>query len=49
VTVLLSGQADEIAIERARKYANLHAYIPKPWEEETLISIIKSGLEKFNE
>lgn len=49
VTVLLSGQADETALERDRKYANLHSYIPKPWEEETLINIIKSGLEKFNE
>jgi CheY-like chemotaxis protein len=49
VTVLLSGQADEAAIERAKVHANLHAYIPKPWDEETLINIIKSGLEKFNE
>jgi CheY-like chemotaxis protein len=49
VTVLLTGQANEAAIERARQQANLHAYIAKPWTEETLIGIIKSGLEKFNE
>lgn len=49
VTVLLSGQADETAIERARKQANLFAYIPKPWDEETLIRIVQSGLERFNE
>jgi CheY-like chemotaxis protein len=49
ITVLLSGQADETAIERAKKHANLHAYIPKPWDEETLVNIIQSGLEKFNE
>lgn len=45
VTVLLSGQAEEIALENA----NLHAYIPKPWDEETLINVIKSGLEKLND
>jgi CheY-like chemotaxis protein len=49
VTVLLTGQADEDAIERARQQANLHAYIAKPWTEETLIDIIKSGLGKFND
>jgi CheY-like chemotaxis protein len=49
VTVLLTGQADEAAIERARQQANLHAYISKPWTEDNLIGIIKSGLEKFDE
>jgi CheY-like chemotaxis protein len=46
VTVLLSGQADEAAIENARRLANLYAYIPKPWDEATLIGIIQSGLEQ---
>jgi CheY-like chemotaxis protein len=46
VTVLLTGHADEDAIERARQHANLHAYIAKPWAEETLIGIIESGLGK---
>jgi CheY-like chemotaxis protein len=46
VTVLLTGHADEDAIERARQQANLHAYITKPWTEETLIGIIESGLGK---
>jgi CheY-like chemotaxis protein len=45
VTVLLSGQADEIAIENAK----VHASITKPWDEETLINVIKSGLEKLND
>lgn len=49
VTVLLTGQADELAIDRTRKFANLYAYIPKPWDEKILISVIQSGLEKFNE
>lgn len=46
VTVLLTGHADEDAIERARQQANLHAYLAKPWTEETLIGIIESGLGK---
>jgi DNA-binding NtrC family response regulator len=46
VTVLLTGHADEAAIERARQYANLYACIAKPWSEDNLIDIIKSGLEK---
>jgi CheY-like chemotaxis protein len=48
VAVLLTGHADETAIERARQLANLHAYVAKPWAEETLMSIIQSGLEKFD-
>jgi CheY-like chemotaxis protein len=46
VTVLLTGHADEDAIERARQHANLYAYITKPWTEETLLGIIESGLGK---
>jgi CheY-like chemotaxis protein len=48
VTVLLTGHADETAIERARQFTNLHAYIAKPWTEEAPIGIIQSGLEKFD-
>ena len=44
VKVMLTGQADEEAIQRAQTQANLHACIPKPWSEEKLIQIIKSGL-----
>jgi CheY-like chemotaxis protein len=49
VTVLLTGHADEAAISQARQYANLHAYIAKPWTEENLISIIQSGIRKFDD
>jgi CheY-like chemotaxis protein len=49
VTVLLTGHADEAAISQARQYANLHAYIAKPWTEENLISIIESGIREFDE
>ena len=49
VTVLLTGQASEEAIERTRKHANLHRYLPKPWDEATLIEALESGLEGMDE
>lgn len=48
VTVLLSGQVDAAAIEYASRFANLHAFLPKPWEEDKLIEVIQSGLERAN-
>ncbi|MDM8526855.1 response regulator [Anaerolineales bacterium HSG24] len=44
VKVMLTGQADEIAIERAKKHANLYSYITKPWDESELINTLKAGL-----
>ncbi len=49
VKVLLTGYADEEAIQRTREKANLHSYIPKPWDEETLIKILETGLEDTTE
>ena len=46
VKVLLTGQADEDAIERAKNHANLHACLYKPWTGEELIETIRSGLAK---
>ncbi|AFZ37748.1 response regulator receiver protein [Stanieria cyanosphaera PCC 7437] len=45
ITVMLTGQADEIAIERARKQANLYACLYKPWTEAELNQIITSALD----
>lgn len=45
MTVLLTGQANEEAIERARREAHLHAYLRKPWSEEELASVITTALE----
>ncbi|MEO0539323.1 MAG: response regulator [Cyanobacteria bacterium P01_A01_bin.105] len=45
VKILLTGQADDAAIARAHQEANLHAYLPKPWKKEDLISTIQSGME----
>jgi len=44
VTVMLTGQADQEAIERTKLEANLHAFIQKPWHNQELIEAIKSGL-----
>jgi len=44
VTVLLTGQADAAAIDRARRDANLHACLQKPWREDELVQTIESAL-----
>ncbi len=45
VKVMLTGQANEEAIERTRKHANLHRCLHKPWSEDELIEALISGLE----
>ncbi|MEG3848154.1 response regulator [Microcoleus sp. herbarium19] len=45
VKVMLTGQADEAAIARVKKEANLHSCLYKPWLESELIEIVKSGLK----
>ena len=45
VKILLTGQADNEAIERAKNQANLHQYISKPWDDRHLIECIRSGLK----
>ncbi|ELS00833.1 response regulator with CheY-like receiver, AAA-type ATPase, and DNA-binding domains [Xenococcus sp. PCC 7305] len=44
IKVMLTGQADSTAIERARQEANLYACLYKPWTEEDLSEIINSAL-----
>jgi CheY-like chemotaxis protein len=47
IKIMLTGQADEVAIERAIKEANLHRCLSKPWSEAELLATIKSGLSKL--
>ncbi len=47
IKIMLTGQADEVAIDRAEKYANLHRCLSKPWSEADLLETIKSGLLKI--
>ncbi|HHP7230088.1 MAG TPA: response regulator [Xenococcaceae cyanobacterium] len=44
ITIMLTGQADEEAIARAKQQANLHACLHKPWTEAELYQIITSAL-----
>jgi DNA-binding NtrC family response regulator len=44
VTVMLTGQADEAAVERVKTEANLYACLRKPWTEEELVQIIETAL-----
>ncbi|MDJ0649255.1 MAG: response regulator [Xenococcaceae cyanobacterium MO_188.B19] len=44
ITIMLTGQADESAIARSQKQANLYACLDKPWTEEDLYQIITSAL-----
>ena len=47
ITIMLTGQADQEAIERAKSQANLYTYLYKPWDSEELIKSITSGLSKL--
>jgi CheY-like chemotaxis protein len=42
--IMLSAYADEEAITRAQRYANLSAFLRKPWEREQLLSEIQKAL-----
>jgi DNA-binding NtrC family response regulator len=45
VKVLLTGQADQKSIETLQELADRFALVPKPWNKDDLINIIKTGLE----
>lgn len=42
--VMLTGQADAAAIERARHDAALHACLHKPWDEGELLRTVESAI-----
>ena len=44
IKVLLTGQADEQAIQRAYEKANLLKCLHKPWHEQELVEVIQAGL-----
>jgi response regulator RpfG family c-di-GMP phosphodiesterase len=47
IKVMLTGQADELAIDNAIKNAKLHAYLSKPWTSNDLEKVIRTGLTKI--
>ncbi|HEY9600218.1 MAG TPA: response regulator [Allocoleopsis sp.] len=44
IKIILTGQADDAAIERVKQQVNLYSFLQKPWENDELIEVIKSGL-----
>jgi FixJ family two-component response regulator len=42
--IMLSGHADDLAVERAERYANLHEFIRKPWEKDHLLGSINAAI-----
>lgn len=44
-TIMVTGQADEAAIERAVEAAKIRACIRKPWSSRELISVIENVLD----
>jgi CheY-like chemotaxis protein len=45
VKILLSGQAEPAAVERARREAGLHEFLAKPWNAQALVEAINQGLQ----
>jgi len=44
IKILLTGQANDEAVSRARQLANLHRCLHKPWNKKELIETIESGV-----
>ena len=49
IKIMLTGQAEETAIENAKKHAGLYAHITKPWTQEQLERVIRNGLSEIEE
>ena len=47
IKVMLTGQADAAALQRAVQEADLYCCLYKPWKSKELIETIKSGLAKL--
>lgn len=46
VKIMLSGQAESAAVDRARREAGLHDFLAKPWNAEALVESITQGLRE---
>ncbi len=42
--IMLSGQVETAAVDRARRDAGLHDFLSKPWNAEALVESISLGL-----
>lgn len=48
VKIMLSGQADEAAVERAFTHANLYKLLKKPWSEAELVACVCEAIKITN-
>ncbi len=46
VKVLLTGQANQESVDTLKELADLFTLVPKPWNKDELISIIRKGLKQ---
>jgi CheY-like chemotaxis protein len=46
VKVLLTGQANQESVDRLEELADRFTLVPKPWDKDELIKIIKAGLKE---
>ena len=46
VKIMLSGQAEQSAVDRARREAGLHEFLAKPWNAAELVESINLGLRE---
>jgi CheY-like chemotaxis protein len=46
IKIMLTGQADPVAVERTKREGDLFGFIQKPWSKEQLISLIEQGLKE---
>jgi CheY-like chemotaxis protein len=44
VKIMLSGQAEQAAVDRAKREAGLHEFLAKPWNAADLVQAINAGL-----
>ncbi len=44
VKIMLSGQAEQAAVDRAKREAGLHEFLSKPWNASELVESINQGL-----
>lgn len=47
VTVMLSGQVSDAAVDRVRCEGHLNSLIAKPWDAQALVQSIDEGLARF--
>lgn len=45
--IMLTGQANTVAVVNALNHANLYRYISKPWEKEDLILTVSEALKSY--